>query len=48
MTAAMRGLVQSPHLLGVLGGAGRRFAETFTWDRSANETLAHLEEVVAK
>ena len=48
MTAAMRGLVQSPDLVNVLGGAARRFAATFTWDRSANETLAHLEEVVAK
>jgi glycosyltransferase involved in cell wall biosynthesis len=47
MAAAMRGLVQSPELVDVLGRAGRRFAETFTWDRAANETLAHLEEVVA-
>ena len=47
MTAAMRGLVQSPDLVDTLGRAGRRFAETFTWDRAANETLAHLEEVVA-
>ena len=47
MAAAMRGLVQSPGLVDVLGRAGRRFAETFTWDRAANETLAHLEEVVA-
>ena len=48
MAAAMRGLVQSPDLVNVLGAAGRRFAQTFTWDRSANETLAHLEEVVSK
>ncbi|HZD85739.1 MAG TPA: glycosyltransferase family 4 protein [Gemmatimonadaceae bacterium] len=48
MTAAMRGLLQSPDLLDVLGGAARRFAETFTWDRAANDTLAHLEAVVAK
>lgn len=48
MTAAMRGLVQSPDLVNVLGAAGRRFAATFTWDRAANETLAHLEGVVAK
>ncbi|HMI49407.1 MAG TPA: glycosyltransferase family 4 protein [Gemmatimonadaceae bacterium] len=47
MTAAMRGLVQSPDLVDTLGRAGRCFAETFTWDRAANETLAHLEEVVA-
>jgi glycosyltransferase involved in cell wall biosynthesis len=48
MTAAMRGLVQSPDLVSVLGGAARRFAATFTWDRAADETLAHLEEVVGK
>jgi glycosyltransferase involved in cell wall biosynthesis len=48
MTAAMRGLVQSPDLVGALGGAARRFAEKFTWDRAAIDTLAHLEEVVAK
>ena len=48
MTAAMRGLVQSPDLVNVLGAGGRRFAEAFSWDRAANETLAHLDEVVAK
>ncbi|MGZ3332332.1 MAG: glycosyltransferase family 4 protein [Gemmatimonadaceae bacterium] len=48
MTAAMRGLVQSPDLVNVLGAAARRFAATFTWDRAATETLAHLEEVIAK
>jgi glycosyltransferase involved in cell wall biosynthesis len=48
MSAAMRGIVESRELVDVLGNAGRRFAETFTWERSARETLAHLEEVVAK
>jgi len=48
MTAAMRGIVQSPELVEKLGSAARRFAETFTWDRAANDTIAHLEEVVAK
>ena len=48
MTAAMRGLVKSPDLVARLGASGRRFAETFTWERAANETLSHLEEVVAK
>ena len=48
MTAAMRGLVQSPDLVETLGVAARRFAEKFTWDRAANDTLAHLEELVAK
>jgi glycosyltransferase involved in cell wall biosynthesis len=48
MAAAMRGIVQSPHLVDVLGAAGRKFAESFTWDRAADETLAHLEEVVGQ
>jgi glycosyltransferase involved in cell wall biosynthesis len=48
MAAAMRGLVQSPDLVNVLGAGGRKFAETFTWDRAADETLAHLEEVVGQ
>jgi glycosyltransferase involved in cell wall biosynthesis len=48
MSAAMRGLVQSPDLVAVLGAAGRRFAGKFTWERSASETLAHLEEVISK
>jgi glycosyltransferase involved in cell wall biosynthesis len=48
MAAAMRGIVESPEIVDVLGKAGRRFAETFTWDRSARETLDHLEEVVAQ
>jgi glycosyltransferase involved in cell wall biosynthesis len=48
MAAAMRGIVVSPDLVDVLGAAARRFAETFTWDRAANDTLSHLEEVVAK
>ena len=48
MTAAMRGIVQSPGLVEVLSRAARRFAETFTWERAANETLSHLEEVVAQ
>jgi glycosyltransferase involved in cell wall biosynthesis len=48
MTAAMRGLVESPELVSSLGAAGRHFAEAFTWDRAANETLAHLEQVVAR
>ena len=48
MAAAMRGIVESRDLVDVLGAAGRRFAETFTWERAANDTLSHLEEVVAK
>jgi glycosyltransferase involved in cell wall biosynthesis len=48
MTAAMRGIVESPALVSSLGAAGRRYAETFTWDRAATDTLAHLEQVVAR
>ncbi len=41
--AAMRGLVESPDLVAKLGAGGRRFAEIFTWDRAAAETLGHLQ-----
>jgi glycosyltransferase involved in cell wall biosynthesis len=29
-----------------MGAHGRRFAETFTWDRAATETEAHLSSVL--
>jgi glycosyltransferase involved in cell wall biosynthesis len=45
--AAMRGLLDAPDLVRTLGENARRFAETFTWDRAARETLAHLQ-IVAK
>ncbi len=45
--AAMRGLLDSPELVTTLGVNARRFAETFTWERAAAETLAHLQ-IVAK
>jgi len=45
--AAMRGLVAQPDLVRTLGEGGRRFAEEFTWERSADETLEHLEQVIA-
>jgi glycosyltransferase involved in cell wall biosynthesis len=48
MAAAMRGIVASRDLVDVLGTAARRFAETFTWERAASQTIAHLEEVLAK
>ena len=48
MAGAMRGIVESRDLVDVLGGAGRLFAQNFTWDRAANDTLSHLEEVVSK
>jgi glycosyltransferase involved in cell wall biosynthesis len=43
--AAMRGLLDSPEMVTTLGANARRFAETFTWERAAMETLAHLEHV---
>lgn len=43
--AAMRGLLDSPELVTTLGVNARRFAETFTWERAAAETLAHLQTV---
>ncbi len=45
--AAMRGLVAQPDFVRTLGEGGRRFAEQFTWERSADETLRHLEQVIA-
>lgn len=44
--AAMRGLLESPALVESLAQNARRFAETFTWDRAAHDTLAHLESIV--
>ncbi len=46
MARAMRMLVESPGLIEKLGAGGRRFAERFTWDRSATQTLEHLQDVV--
>ena len=39
-------LAASPELVRALGRQGRRFAESFTWERAAAETAAHLAEVV--
>jgi glycosyltransferase involved in cell wall biosynthesis len=47
MADAMRRLAGEPGLVARLGVAARRFAETFTWDRAARETAAHLREVAA-
>lgn len=44
--AAMRGLLESPGLVESIGSSARRFAETFTWERAAAETLGHLQHVV--
>jgi glycosyltransferase involved in cell wall biosynthesis len=45
MGQRLQRLAQSPDLVRTLGASGRRFAETFTWDRAAAETAAHLAEV---
>ncbi|MDQ8153517.1 MAG: glycosyltransferase family 4 protein [Gemmatimonadota bacterium] len=47
MAAAMQRLCASPELVARLGAAGRRFAESFTWDRAADETAAHLQQVIS-
>lgn len=46
MAASMRKLSGERALVEHLGVAARRFAEGFTWQRAANETDAHLREVV--
>lgn len=48
MAAAMRKLIESPSLARQMGEAGRRLAERFSWERSADDTIAHLEEVVLR
>jgi glycosyltransferase involved in cell wall biosynthesis len=45
---ALRRLVDDPLLVSRLGEAGRRFAQRFTWERSASETLGHLQEIVQR
>jgi Glycosyltransferase len=47
MTAAMTRLAQSKSLVSEMGAAGRHFAEQFTWEKSAAQTIGHLESVVA-
>ncbi|MEO8562619.1 MAG: glycosyltransferase family 4 protein [bacterium] len=46
MGAAMGRLADDVALVARLGVQARRFAETFTWDRAANETAAHLYRVL--
>jgi glycosyltransferase involved in cell wall biosynthesis len=48
MAAAMSRVAASPALVAQLGQGGRRFAETFSWDRAASETIQHLESEVAR
>lgn len=47
MAAALDRVAASRSLVEELGRSARRFAETFTWERAADETAAHLERVVA-
>jgi glycosyltransferase involved in cell wall biosynthesis len=47
MGRALGRIAGDRQLVDVFGQAGRRFAETFTWERAADETLSYLEEVIA-
>jgi glycosyltransferase involved in cell wall biosynthesis len=47
MAAGMRRLAQSHELLDRLGAEARVFAESFTWERAADQTEAHLHRVIA-
>lgn len=46
MAEAMGKLAASPSSVATLGSSGRRFAERFTWEKSAQDTVSHLEQVV--
>jgi glycosyltransferase involved in cell wall biosynthesis len=47
MAAAMGRIAGDAALVAQLGVQARRFAETFTWERAADETAAHLYRVLA-
>ena len=44
---ALRRIADGPQLVEQLGRAARLFAQSFTWERSANETETHLRAVLA-
>jgi glycosyltransferase involved in cell wall biosynthesis len=46
MANAMRRLAESRELVTKLGTAARTFAATFTWERAAEQTEAHLKRVI--
>jgi glycosyltransferase involved in cell wall biosynthesis len=46
MAAAMSRLAADPALVQQMGVQARRFAETFTWERAADETERHLHRVL--
>jgi len=48
LAAAMGRLAASSALVATLGVAGRRFAETFTWERAAAQTASHLARIAAQ
>lgn len=48
LAAALRRFINDSALVNRLGEAGRRFAERFTWERSASETLDHLHQIVTR
>lgn len=45
---AMRRVIDAPEIVEGMGIAGRRFAERFTWENSALQTLEHLQQVVQR
>lgn len=51
-SALMRAMKQiagsSPERVEAMGNAGRRFAEGFTWENSAEKTITHLQDVVQR
>ena len=47
LAARMLQLATEPALVERLGAEARRFAEAHSWDRTANATEAHLEEIIA-
>src|SRR3954462_5999821 len=46
MAAAMSRLAGDAQLVATLGAAARRFAATFTWERAATATEAHLQRII--
>ena len=48
MAAAMQRVAESRELVERLGAEARTFAETFTWERAADQTEAHLSSIVAR
>ncbi|HEV8448685.1 MAG TPA: glycosyltransferase family 4 protein [Gemmatimonadaceae bacterium] len=47
MAAGMRRIATSRELVARLGAEARTFAESFTWERAADQTEAHLQRIIA-